>query len=97
MDKFITDSLKETEEWYLKNIGVDNSEIQLYDKFKQFLKSKLQEAYERGCESGELEGDEIGDFKQQLIEKIEKFGEDIGCEKNPRWVKNQIMNIIKEN
>lgn len=38
-------------------------------------------------------------FSSQLKEvedKVEKFGEGIGCEKNPRWVLSEVKKIIGE-
>ena len=32
--------------------------------------------------------------RAELLEKIEKFSEGIGCEKNPRWVVSEVKKII---
>lgn len=32
--------------------------------------------------------------RAELLEKIEKFSEGIGCEKNPRWVLSEVKKII---
>jgi hypothetical protein len=69
--------------WYLDEGDYQPTEEEADEKIKEILVNLLKSEREK--------------TKQQLIEKIDKFGEDIGCEKNPRWVKNQIINIIKEN
>lgn len=34
--------------------------------------------------------------RDRVLEKVEKFGEGIGCEKNPRWVLSEVKKIIGE-
>ena len=67
---------------------------------KQFLKSKLQEAYELGIKecakrSFHLSGEIRGLWEKELIEKIEAINTDGGG--NGRRIKEEIFNIIKEN
>jgi hypothetical protein len=108
MDKFITDTEKLFDEkvgseW---DMGFDYG----YDiiKIKQFLKSKLQEAYQKGFIDGQalqveknviIEMDnQLNKLKQQLIEKIEaekRSWEEIDCDFSNGLTK--AINIIKEN
>jgi len=39
--------------------------------------------------------DSLDSYLESVIEEIEKFGNTIGCEKNPKWVVKQIIKIIR--
>jgi len=98
MDKFITDTEKEL----IERLQYD---CQDYGMIKDFVKSKLQEAWIAGMEEAMKRGFDLNRtikdiLKQQLIEKIE--AEKCICPESDKYKGfneglNKTCNIIKEN
>ena len=70
---------------------IDNKIKKLCDEFNYSWKD-WEDYFPTGIKK--LLDQALSSQRAELLEKIEKFSEGIGCEKNPRWVLSEVKKII---
>lgn len=65
-----------------------------YELYEQGRNSKAPIGYISYFEARKFWLDVIDAQKVDIVKKVQKFGEEISCEKNNRWVVKEIIKII---